>query len=102
VPVGTKANIEARRILEPFSRTSEHSPGSMSLRVGVTYHDGEPVRCTVNWLGTSTCAATLAKQTNKLVLICRLKTSSWLQLTLFCSLAVDVVVGYRFACPYRG
>src|SRR5215216_5633756 len=44
-PVGTKANIEARRILEPSSRTSEHSPGSMSLRVGVTYHDGEPVRC---------------------------------------------------------
>src|SRR5215212_12247061 len=45
VPVGTKANIEARRILEPFSRTLEHSPGSMSLRVGVTYHGGEPVRC---------------------------------------------------------
>jgi hypothetical protein len=63
---------------------------------------GNRFDATVNWLGTSTCAATLGKQTNKLVLICRLKTSSWLQLTLFCSLAVDVVVEYRFACPYRG
>jgi hypothetical protein len=63
---------------------------------------GNRFDATVNRLGTSTCAATLGKQTNKLVLICRLKTSSWLQLTLFCSMAVDVVVEYRFACPYRG